>query len=71
MEKSNTIVNGIKLQDGRVMQCYPIQQDAVMEEAKETPVLDKTGVYFSIKKKPAKPKTQTPARSTSRQTTLT
>lgn len=56
MEKSNTIVNGIKLQDGRVMQCYPIQQDAVMEEAKETPVLDKTGGYFSIKKKTAKPK---------------
>ncbi len=56
MEKSNTIVNGIKLQDGRVMQCYPIQQDAVMEEAKETPVLDKTGGYFSIRKKPAKPK---------------
>ena len=56
MEKSNTIVNGIKLQDGRVMQCYPIQQDAVMEEAKETPILDKTGGYFSIKKKTAKPK---------------
>lgn len=56
MEKSNTIVNGIKLQDGRVMQCYPIQHDAVMEEAKETPVLDKTGGYFSIKKKTAKPK---------------
>ncbi len=56
MEKSNTIVNGIKLQDGRIIQGYPIQQDAVMEEAKETPVLDKTGVYFSIKKKPAKPK---------------
>lgn len=56
MEKSNTIVNGIKLQDGRIIQGYPIQQDAVMEEAKETPVLDKTGEYFSIKKKPAKPK---------------
>lgn len=56
MEKSNTIVNGIKLQDGRIIQGYPIQQDAVMEGAKETPVLDKTGVYFSIKKKPAKPK---------------
>lgn len=56
MEKSNTIVNGIKLQDGRVMQCYPIQQDAVMEEAKETPVLDKTGGYFYIEKKTAKPK---------------
>ena len=56
MEKSNTIVNGIKLQDGRIIQGYRIQQDAVMEEAKETPVLDKTGGYFSIKKKPAKPK---------------
>ena len=56
MGKSNTIVNGIKLQDGRIIQGYPIQQDAVMEEAKETPVLDKTGGYFSIKKKPAKPK---------------
>lgn len=56
MEKSNTIVNGIKLQDGRIIQGYPIQQDAVMEGAKKTPVLDKTGVYFSIKKKPAKPK---------------
>ena len=56
MEKSNTIVNGIKLQDGRIIQGYPIQQDAVMEGAKETPVLDKTGGYFSIKKKTAKPK---------------
>lgn len=56
MEKSNAIVNGIKLQDGRIIQGYPIQQDAVMEEAKETPVLDKTGGYFSIRKKPAKPK---------------
>lgn len=56
MGKNNTIVNGIKLQDGRIIQGYPIQQDAVMEEAKKTPVLDKTGVYFSIKKKPAKPK---------------
>ena len=34
MEKSNTIVNGIKLQDGRIIQGYRIQQDAVMEEAK-------------------------------------
>lgn len=56
MEKSNTMENGIKLQDGRIIQGYPIQQDAVMEEAKKTPVLDKTGEYFSIKKKPAKPK---------------
>ena len=56
MGKNNTIVNGIKLQDGRIIQGYPIQQDAVMEEAKKTPVLDKTGEYFSIKKKPAKPK---------------
>lgn len=55
MGKNNTIVNGIKLQDGRIIQGYPIQQDAVMEEAKKTPVLDKTGEYFSIKKKPAKP----------------
>lgn len=28
----------------------------MVEEAKETPVLDKTGGYFSIRKKPAKPK---------------
>ena len=56
MGKNNTIVNGIKLQDGRIIQGYPIQQDAVMEKAKKTPVLDKTGEYFSIKKKPAKPK---------------
>lgn len=56
MGKNNTIVNGIKLQDGRIIQGYPIQQDAVMEEAKKTPVLDKTGEYFSIKKKPAKSK---------------
>ncbi|WP_273532375.1 hypothetical protein [Leyella lascolaii] len=55
MGKNNTIVNGIKLQDGRIIQGYPIQH-VMVEEAKETPVLDKTGGYFSIRKKPAKPK---------------
>lgn len=55
MGKNNTIVNGIKLQDGRIIQGYPIQH-VMVEEAKETHVLDKTGGYFSIRKKPAKPK---------------
>ena len=56
MEKSNTIVNGIKLQDGRIIQGYPIQQDAVIEEAKRFPALDTTSEYFNIKRKTVKPK---------------
>ena len=42
MGKSNTMENGIKLQDGRVIQGYP-KQDAVIEEAKEVPTLDTAG----------------------------
>ena len=42
MGKSNTMVNGIKLQDGRVIQGY-LKQDAVIEEAKEVPALDTAG----------------------------
>lgn len=56
MEKSNMIVNGIKLQDGRIIQGYPIQQDAVIEEAKRFPALDTTSEYFNIKRKTVKPK---------------
>lgn len=56
MGKSNTIVNGIKLQDGRIIQGYPIQQDAVIEEAKRFPALDTTSEYFNIKRKTVKPK---------------
>ena len=54
-EKNNVIENGIRLQDGRVIQGYP-KQDALVEEEKETPMLDTTGEYFSIRKKPQKPK---------------
>ena len=54
-EKSNVIENGIRLQDGSVIQGYP-KQDAVVGEEKETPMLDTTGEYFSIRKKPNKPK---------------
>ena len=54
-EKSNVIENGIRLQDGSVIQGYP-KQDAVVGEEKETPMLDTTGEYFSIRKKPQKPK---------------
>ena len=55
MEKSNTIENKIKLQDGRVIQGFPIQ-DAAVGEAKSVTAFDTTGEYFSIRKKPAKPK---------------
>ena len=54
-ENNNIIENGIRLQDGRIILGYP-KQDPVVEEDKETPVLDTTGEYFSIKKKPQKPK---------------
>ena len=54
-ENNNIIENGIRLQDGRVIQGYP-KQDPVVEEEKETPVLDITGEYFSIRKKPNAPK---------------
>ena len=56
MNKNNNIIeNGIRLQDGRVIQGYP-KQDAIVEEDKETPMLDTTGEYFSIRKKPNAPK---------------
>ncbi len=51
MEKSNTIVNGIKLQDGRIIQGYPIQQDAVMEEAKENSRIRQNKVSISALKR--------------------
>lgn len=54
-ENNNIIENGIHLQDGRIIQGYP-KQDTVMEESKETPMLDTTGKYFSIRKEPNKPK---------------
>ena len=54
-ENNNIIENGIRLQDGRVIQGYR-KQDPVMEESKETPMLDLTGEYFSIRKKANKPK---------------
>lgn len=54
-ENSNIIENGIRLQDGRIIQGYP-KQDPVVEEDKERPMLDTTGEYFSIRKKPQKPK---------------
>lgn len=54
-ENNNSIENGIRLQDGRIIQGYP-KQDPVVEEDKETPIFDTTGEYFSIPKKPQKPK---------------
>lgn len=54
-ENSNIIENCIRLQDGRGIQGYP-KQDPVVEEEKETPMFDTTGEYFSIRKKPQKPK---------------
>lgn len=51
----NNIENGIRLQDGRIIAGYP-KQEPVMREDKETPMLDPTGEYFSIRKKPNKPK---------------
>lgn len=57
MEKNNinTMENGIKLQDGRVIQGYP-KLDAVMEEATDSLAIDNTGEYFSAKKTFVKPK---------------
>ena len=54
-ENNNIIENGIRLQDGKVIQGYP-KQDPVVEEEKETPVLDTTGEFFSIRKRLQKPK---------------
>ena len=54
-ENNNIIENDIRLQNGRVIQGYP-KQDPVVEEEKETPMLDTTGEYFSIRKKPQKSK---------------
>ena len=48
------IENGIRLQDGRVIQGYP-QQDVIEETTAETPMLDKTGEYFGIRKESNKP----------------
>lgn len=53
-ENNNIIENGIRLQDGNVIQGYP-KQDGTEETTAETPMLDKTGEYFSIRKKPNKP----------------
>ena len=56
MNENNSIIeNGIRLQDGRVIQGFPIQ-DATVGEAKSVTAFDTTGEYFSIRKKPAKPK---------------
>lgn len=46
--------NIIKLQNGSTIQGYP-KQKATVEETKELPMLDTTGEYFSIRKKPTKP----------------
>ena len=54
-EHNNSIENGIRLQDGCIIQGYP-KQDPVVEEDKGTPIFDTTGEYFSIPKKPQKPK---------------
>lgn len=54
MEKNNIIIeNDIRLQDGNVIQGYP-KQDGTEETTAETPMLDKTGEDFSIRKKPNK-----------------
>ena len=56
MEENNIIIeNGIRLQDGNVIRGYP-KQDAIVELCKETPMLDTTEEYLSIRKKTAKPK---------------
>lgn len=56
MEENNNIIeNGIRLQNGKVIQGYP-KLEPVVEEDKETPMFDTTGEYFSIRKKPQKPK---------------
>lgn len=51
MEENNNRENGIQLQDGRIIQGYPKQDDIVGETA-ETTMLDTTGEYFSIRHKP-------------------
>lgn len=53
--EENIRENGIRLQDGRVIQGYP-KPEAIVEKATDTPMLDTTGEYFSIRKKPTKPK---------------
>lgn len=54
-EKNDIVENGIRLQDGCIIQGYPKQYPTV-EKDKETPMLDTTGEYSSIRKKPQKPK---------------
>ena len=54
--EENIIENGIKLQDGRVIQGYPKQDAMSTEETLSTSMLDASGEYFSIKKKPTSPK---------------
>lgn len=54
--EENIIENGIKLQDGRVIQGYPKQDVISTEETLSTPMLDATDKYFSIKHKPSKSK---------------
>ena len=49
-EDWNTMENGIKLQDGRIIQGYPKQAET--EETAENHMFDTTGEYFGIKKKP-------------------
>lgn len=46
--------NAIRLQDGRMIQGYP-KVNCIIEETKEVPVFDTTGVYFRIGEKPLKP----------------
>ena len=55
-ENINIIENGIKLQDGRVIQGYPKQDAMLTEETLTTPTVDTSGEYFSIKHKPSKSK---------------
>lgn len=55
MNENNSIIeNGIRLQDNRIIQGYP-KQDVIEETKTETFMLDKTGEYFSIHKRPNKP----------------
>lgn len=52
---NNCIENGIRLQDGRIIQGYR-KSDVSMEDTSRKSALDTTGAYFSIGKKPGKPR---------------
>lgn len=59
MNRKNSIAmeNGIKLQDGRIVQGFP-KQDTIIENTQDSHTLDTTGVYLSIGNKPSKPQPQ-------------